>query len=82
MLEHALQGALKPTLGGKRTATRKLHSIMRTWGPGLVSLPVTTRSDGFELTRSHGKLEYFAGVLVSGRYQLGGVGMMEAQSGE
>ena len=42
MLEHALQGALKLTLGGKRTATRKLHSIMRTWGPGLVSLPVTT----------------------------------------
>jgi len=27
-------------------------------------------------------LEYFAGVLVSGRYQLGGVGMMEAQNGE
>ena len=37
MLEHALQGALKPT-----SATRKLHSIMRTWGPGLISLPVTT----------------------------------------
>ena len=41
-----------------------------------------TRSDGFELTRSHGRLEYFAGVLVSGRYQLGGVGMMDAQNGE